>query len=539
MAGITYRTCEFDDIVGQSVSDYQQYITDKHTTFRDNIVVVNSQIEQLTDLTDLNTALIDALNSMGISDREDLRARFGLPSNPSTQDERELWLLDVVNTVVIDGRYMMQTPNGIELSQYRVAYNKIGLSTLEADMASGYPFRIHVIHDGIMYSNSSPKAIAHTTGVSIRQLDDIIFVWNANIDFKQRNAIMALGIPGSALFSIMSGRSVDNITTVSLERIDLIDKLRSMGLSTTDLNTLLTRSVIEIVIDTQTLRPGDSGNTLPGPYQDTPYPGETSRAMNAEILMYPTIGEKTVYGATVYVAPVSILVRSLDHEKTFGGADLIRKTSDKIGSDEITGQAVLATHDTQVTLISESFNQWQPGADHFIEHGALAEETMAFFGIGAECGTNTNSGEGFNFWDAVLSSKQLAAIDNLAREWKDITANANFAGDLLGSLGVSFLKLTCESIALGCQGNNILSDKGAEGGPYDQDGGTGVALDDISDVLKTTERLMESFQDIGPNMAVTTIGLGNLSKLRTEPCESPANVGLFNDLERADNGKLG
>ena len=406
-------------------------------------------------------------------------------------------------------------------------------------MNSGSKFRIHVIHDGVVYSNSPPKSVSHIVGVGVQDLDDIIVVWNENVDFKQRNAITAQGIPGSALFSIMSGRSIDNITTAILERTDLITKLRAIGLSTSDLELLLTRSVEKVVIDTQTLRPEDSEDTLPGPYQDIPYPGEVSRALNAEIVMYPTVGERTVYGSAIYVAPISILVRSLDHGKTFGGADMVRRTSDKIGSDEIIGQAALAAHDTQITQISASFEAWQPGADHFIEHGALAEETMAFFGIGAECGTNTNSGEGFNFWDAVLSPKQQAAIDNLASEWKDITANANFTGDLLGGLGVSFLKLSCESIALGCQGNNVLSDKGAEGGPYDQDGGTGMALDDLSDVLKTTERLMEAFQNIGPDLAVTTIGLGNLSKLRTEPCESPANVGLFNGLESANNGTLG
>ena len=516
------------------MADYQQNVLDRHRTFRSNITTVFAQIALFTDLADLNNALLAALQAMGIPSRAALRSRFGLPSYPTTQNEREEWLLDVVNTVVINGRYMMQTPGGIELQPYRDVYSRIGLTALESGLSSGADYKIHVIHDGIVYQDTSPKSVAKNLGIQVSQLDEILFVWHRRINPQQRNSIIAQGIPGSALYSVMSGQSTDDVTVVLLERIDFIDKLRSMGLSSSDLELLFTRAVEKVTIDTQDLRPGDSEDSLPGPYQYTPYPNEIARALLAEIIMYPTVGEKTAQGATVYVAPVTILVRALDHGKTFGGADLIRRTSDKIGSDETIGQAVLAISDTQISEITKSFEKWQPSADHFIEQGALAEETMAFFGIGADCGTNTNSGEGFNFWDTVLTTKQEVSIDNLLKEWKDVTSNINFAGDLLDGLSISMVSFTCEALALGCQGNNLLPDQGAEGGPYDQDGGTGVALEDLSDVLKATERMFEAFQDIGPNLAVTTIGLGNLKGLRTEPCESPANVSFFNSLASSD-----
>ncbi len=531
MAGIVYRSCEFDDAIGAAVTTYQEHVLSRNKAFREAIQTTERNTSGFSDLRDLGTVLDEAIGAMGMTSRNALRARFGLPKRPETKSEMEEWLLGITGTVVINGRYMIRDESSVQLQPYRTVFNIIGLTALETGLSSGKPYVIHTLHDGVVYS-TSPISVAEQLGLAVSELDSILLLWNGGITQGVRNSIVSNGVQAGQLYSVLKGRNVDNITTVVAPRVDLMSRLRSMGMNTADITLLLTRPVPAITVDTKILRTGDNEESLPGPYQSYPYPGEIARALRSEMALFPAVGDVTPSGAKTYIPPAVVLMRVINPEKTFGAVSLVQRASDKIGPAEVTGQAALAVSDMQLRELNTSFAALQPQAEHYIEQGAITEETMAFFGIDTECGTSTKENGSFNFWDSVLSPRQQGAIDTLLGEWGGVTANINFKGSLLGNLGISLGRITCEAKTFGCQSNSILPNLGAEGGPWDSSGGTNAALDDVSDVFKSTERLLEAFSNIAPDMALVTQGLGSLRTLSTEPCASPANVGFLNGIKR-------
>jgi hypothetical protein len=309
-----------------------------------------------------------------------------------------------------------------------------------------------------------------------------------------------------------------------------------MGLNSQDITILLEREIEAVTIDSGRRRSSDSEGSTAEPYQTTPYPGEIADALRTELAAFPAIGQASEFGARSYIPPTAVLLRIIDMEKTFGTVSFMRRTSDKVGGEQQTSQAMLSSGDTLTTEYSSSLAEVQSMAPQLINQGMLTEEAMLVSGADSECGvfggdTAGDGASGGNLFGDILSFDQSLALDNLSSAFSELTSNMNFAGDLLGGLANSFTNFSCEVISFSdCQPKSMLPDLGGDGGPFDLSGATNTALSDLNNVFQGMDELIQSFEDIPLNFSVNSAISTDLTSFNTRPCQSGENTALFSGI---------
>lgn len=494
MAGIVYRTCVFSDVIGVAVAEYQSTIKEKEKEALSYISDVRDTIAQMTDISDFYEVLDTYLAQYGTT-RARLRVAVGLGVSLKSTDEREEWLLRNTGIAIVNGLYLAQAapgPNAVAVvvSPYREAYNIIGLETLEATLAVASvnaegAYSYFIKHDGILYTGT-PKEVTQITGVSFSELDTVLFLWFGPPNRRVRSSLKAQGFPSNVLYSITKPRSIDNVTVLRLDRTDFVVQLRAMGFEDDSyFSAFFGREIENVLIDTSYRRADDTDDAFPGVLLAIPYPSELALALRLQVQNLPAGGavRNDTTGARTFAPAGLVLSRTLDLGKSLDSSSIVRSTSDnKVPSDNETAQAFLSASDTSGSSTSSVFSAFAGNiSDSFIEVGEALEDIRAALGIDASCGF---SGLPSIDIDDLKQSLIDAAEADVMNMWNVLTSTTGFKIKI-GSGTVSIAdSLACASSQLSCTATSTLSDQGAEGGVYDEDGSTESAMSETDEVLK-------------------------------------------------------
>lgn len=524
MAGITYRTCQFDSNFGQIVGQYQTAIRSQHIDFRTNLSNLDSRLSLFNDISELDAALRALLKTFGLSGRNQLRTRLGLSELLETNAAIEAWLLANTGIAIVNGIYVNQdTARGVDITPYRTAYNIIGLNALE-NVTSNSEYAFFVRHEDVVYSGVSPRALAASLGISVSDFDAILFVWISSVNKGLKPKLLSLGFPSGAIYNMLRSEVYQNITTVMLPRSDFFSKLRSMGWLDADIIALLESSIERILIDNTIHRSSQTADDYPGYFQDTPHPSTQARALRTQLSDLPSPGTlRTQYGTRQYT-PAGVLVRRvLDVERSFRTSEFIQGTADRTSSSDQFSQGNLSVFETHMTTQIQSQTTMMDALGGVLtDIGEIIEDVRAFFGIDNTCGSATQSAMdslgNMDFGDLLDSvSLQISDFGDL---WNAGTSSMSMKLGLATSALSAADNLLCNAATLGCLFDEIGTDQGGEGGNFDASGSIGLSLAEAEDVLAAMDSSLARIFSDTIGLAGAIRNSANILSARAESCES-------------------
>jgi len=546
MAGITYRSCEFDDAIGNAIAAFQEALRASRRDFETQASAAATRLATFTAAVDAGTALTEILKLNNIATRKALRSRYSLDDPLVTDADYETWLLSHFDLAIVNGIYVAQTSNAVALTTYRTLYSVVGLSALEAALlnSSAGDYFYYIRHNGVVYSATTPKAVEVSLGISADSFDAIYFAWVEQAQTGVRAELTDAGFPTAALYKVVRGESYDNITTVVVPRADLFTQLRSMGYTSTELTLLLARSISKVLIDSAQVRADDDLTAFAGVYQTYPYPGELARALSEQLANLPPPGQLRIgsTGARSYMPPVSAVFKVLDPVRTFGLLSFIRATAARVPASNQTAQAFLSVMDTHTDVIESAFSTAVDTIDDGITSIAeMVEDAALYLGVDLDCGTSTAVGTSSssasgpalgNISFSDLGAQLDALVEDFEDSWGASVSCFSMQSVIFEGLFSTLEQLTCGALSLTCVTTELLEDGGGDGGPFDEDGATDMALFEMMDVVSALESLATEQVTGLADLINAVNGFGDLARRRATDCHSSSQYvqGIFEAL---------
>jgi len=531
MAGIIYRTCEFDNKVSAALSEFQGALHDSRRAFEDQASTAVTRLALFTAASDASTALTEMLKLNNVASRDALRTRYGLGARLTTDADYEEWLLDNFNIAIVNGIYVPQTSTSVVLAAYRTLYAVVGLSALDSALSgcSSGDYFYYIQHDGIVYSATTPKALEVMLEVGVADFDAIYFAWVGSPRTGARSELQAAGFPSAALYKLVRGESYNNITTLVVPRADIFTQLRTLGYTNTELTLLLSREIAKVLIDSDQIRADDDLTTFAGVYQTVPYPGEGARALAEQLSNLPPPGQLRVgsTGARSYLPPTAAVFRVLDPVRSFRLSSFVQDIADRVSSNNQTAQAFLSVMSTQTATVQSAFSTAVTAIGSGITDIAeMVEDAALFLGIDLSCGTSTATGSGAASGGGTLGGITFsdfgAQLEALAEDFEDTWGASvscfSMQGMIYEGLIASLEQLTCGAISLSCITTELLEDAGGDGGPFDEDGATDMALFEMVDVMNALETLATEQSSGLADLINAANCLGDLARHRASDC---------------------
>lgn len=499
--GTIYKTCQFDTTVSSVLLGYCNELQEKHKAFRTLVDNVYDRLSLFTEIDDLDEKITDILSIYGYSKRNQLRERFDYGDLQVTQSAMEEWLLDNTGIAVVNGIYVPQTPESkaVDLRPYQTVHSVTGLTSLKAALsgASRYSFDYYITVNGAVVSNVPPERLISDTGVEFENFDSVLFVWYGAENPYAKDLLAGIGFPSRLIYKMTQGISVENVTVVTLDRLDLFTQLEAMGLDSADEEVLFSRDINRVVIDTAMRRRNDSQDTVTGVYQSFPYPQELADELKGLVQMIPSSGQRTTtMGAKIYVPAISVLSKVLDLEDSFSLETFLQAASGRIDTNNQLAQGYLSALEFQVSEIARSYGYMvNKIGGQSTSIAEILEDVLAVYGIGIEGGTTTGASQtaDIDFGNAILSDTTKATLEaaegDLSDLWSAAASMLSMRMMLLQRLSSSFSALIKEGEALVTVARNVLEDRYPNGGSFDENGVTEDAIHNYDSVLSLVDKL--------------------------------------------------
>lgn len=545
MAGIVYRNCAFDDVLGNALARYQTGVRSRHMSFRATAASTYATLERMTSFDDIDEALLALVRLYGQRDIDAFREAMGLGARMTTSEEFELWVLEHLGIAIVNGIYVSQHRSGVPLAPYRSVYEVTGLTTLEAGVsaAGDGDYAFYIQYEGILFSGT-PDVVAADLGVSFSDLD-ITFVWYGSTNRSARLELRGAGFPSDSLYNIIRGNDHNNVTTVVLPRLDLFERLRLMGFNSADIETLLQRDIARILIDSQRNRSDDATEATNHVYQPHPYPGELAELFKQEWAGMPPVGQlRAASGARIMLPPAVAVMRCLDTARSFPTQEGIAKNAERTDIITTTGDmALLAAMETNAR---ENQTSWEAMVNSVTETASRVsntiEEAWAFFGVDIDCGRSDPEGwpnmkkMGFDGFNDLLEQVGFAEVDFSDLFNAGIGQMAR-AGSLMEGVVSSLDTLTCGAVNFDC-----MATAGAEqddGGGYGDTGRLLTSVFDAEQVASVMQNLSGDALGAFGDFANSMYSAGNLLAERDQQCSQDSSIRETQGLMDAAKGDSG
>ena len=539
MAGINYRSCTFDDPLATAVSNYRESTVDKHDAFRTQAANVATNLALYSSFDDISTRLLTLMKLYGVTSTDTFRQALGFHSRLTTRTSFELWVLEFLGIAIVNGMYVARSRGAVAIAPYRTVYDLIGLSALEAALlgAETGDFAYYIEYDGVIYSNTPPSALMQTLGVSFSALTTY-FVWFGAPNIHARRLLRAQGFPGDELYRVVRGQDSDNITTVTLTRLDFLSQLRSMGYTDADITALLDRDIDRVLIDTQRLRADDNNSAITGVYQTYPFPGELAASLTDEVNNLPSVGQlRTTAGARVYMPPLLAVVKALDPARSFPTKEYNQSIADKPDNENVaSSQAYFAVIETQIEQLNKS---WDVMVDAVVstatDWAENIETFMAFFGMDLPCGRSLP--EGWPNMGDLTVGDLLDRINLAEADLQDLfgvaTSQISRATSLLETTVGGLDTLSCGAISLDCIATNQGGTGEAEGGVYDESGNVMASLFDAEEVVSALTNMTSGTYGAFGDLSNAMYAAANIINARQQQCAKDTDIRTTSELVKA------